>query len=130
MEPQRFPGPRPVVHLELHTNRARRALEFYERMFGWRGEVVEVGSARYTALSLGAGLGGGIVECSTARALWLPYIDVGDIRAATRRAVELGAEVLLAPREGVAGWRSVVRTPCGGEAALWQAKDGWDLDCS
>jgi hypothetical protein len=30
--------------------------------------------------------------------------------------------VLLAPREGPAGWRSVVRTPAGGEIAFWQPK--------
>src|SRR5215211_3309208 len=34
----------------------------------------------------------------------------------------LGAEVLLEPREGPAGWRSVVATPAGGEIAFWQPK--------
>jgi predicted enzyme related to lactoylglutathione lyase len=28
----------------------------------------------------------------------------------------------LSPREGPAGWRSVVATPAGGEIALWQPK--------
>ena len=35
---------------------------------------------------------------------------------------QLGASVLLAPREGPAGWRSVVATPDGGEIAFWQPK--------
>jgi hypothetical protein len=30
--------------------------------------------------------------------------------------------VLLEPREGPAGWRSVVATPAGGEIAFWQQK--------
>jgi hypothetical protein len=30
--------------------------------------------------------------------------------------------VLLEPREGPAGWRSVVTSPAGGELAFWQAK--------
>jgi hypothetical protein len=30
--------------------------------------------------------------------------------------------VLLEPREGPAGWRSVVSTPAGGEIAFWQPK--------
>jgi predicted enzyme related to lactoylglutathione lyase len=34
--------------------------------------------------------------------------------------------VLLEPREGPAGWRSVIATPEGGEIALWQQK-GWRL---
>jgi hypothetical protein len=36
---------------------------------------------------------------------------------------ELGAGVLLPPREGPAGWRSVVATPAGGEIAFWQQKE-------
>jgi hypothetical protein len=30
--------------------------------------------------------------------------------------------VLLEPREGPAGWRSVITEPAGGEVALWQRK--------
>jgi hypothetical protein len=29
---------------------------------------------------------------------------------------------MLSPREGPAGWRSVVSTPAAGEIALWQPK--------
>src|SRR5204862_6214980 len=68
----------------------------------------------------GRRLDGGIVECQTARALWLPYVQVDEIAAATRRARRSGAAVLLEPREGPAGWRSVVATSAGGEVALWQ----------
>jgi predicted enzyme related to lactoylglutathione lyase len=38
--------------------------------------------------------------------------------------------VLLAPREGPTGWRSVVATPEGGEIAFWQPKprrSGWQV---
>src|SRR5207302_6872505 len=73
---------------------------------------------------LGRGLGGGIVECSTRHPLWLPYVEVGEIAAATDRARRLGASVLLGPREGPAGWRSVVAAPSGGEIAFWQPKRG------
>ena len=40
----------------------------------------------------------------------------------TERARDLGAAVLLEPREGPAGWRSVLATREGGEIALWQPK--------
>jgi predicted enzyme related to lactoylglutathione lyase len=33
-----------------------------------------------------------------------------------------GASVLLEPREGPAGWRSVAASPAGGEIAFWQQK--------
>jgi predicted enzyme related to lactoylglutathione lyase len=62
------------------------------------------------------------VECGTERALWLPYVEVGSVANATAQAMELGASVTLAPREGPAGWRSVVTTPAGGEIAFWQMK--------
>ena len=64
-----------------------------------------------------------MVECATRRPLWLPYVEVADAAEATERARALGASVLLGPREGPAGWRSVVATPAGGELAFWQAKD-------
>jgi hypothetical protein len=52
------------------------------------------------------------------------YVEVSRIDEATDRARKLGAAVLLAPREGPAGWRSVIATPEAGEIALWQQK-GW-----
>jgi predicted enzyme related to lactoylglutathione lyase len=58
--------------------------------------------------------------------MWLPYVQVDCVDEATDRARELGAGVLLAPREGPAGWRSVIATPEGGQIALWQQK-GWRL---
>jgi predicted enzyme related to lactoylglutathione lyase len=117
------PGPRnPVVHLELHTGDLPAACDFYTRLFGWQQELVEAGSSSYLALDMGGEIGGGVVQCGTSRSLWLPYVEVADLAITTERARELGAAVSLEPREGPAGWRSVVATPAGGEVALWQPK--------
>jgi predicted enzyme related to lactoylglutathione lyase len=112
----------PVVHLELHTGDLEAARGFYEEACGWRPEWVHAGCGSYLALELGGGLGGGIAQCATERALWLPYIEVDDIGATTDRARRSGASVLLPTREGPGGWRSVVATPAGGEVAFWQRK--------
>lgn len=112
----------PVVHLELHTANLPRACAFYTQLFGWRAETIAASSRYYVALGLGRGVEGGVVECDTHRALWLPYVEVSEISAATERARELGASVSLEPREGPAGWRSVVAAPAGGEIGLWQPK--------
>jgi predicted enzyme related to lactoylglutathione lyase len=112
----------PVVHIELHTGDQPSACAFYAGLCGWRSQRLEVGGRSYLALELGDGFGGGIVECETRRPLWLPYVAVPEIGAATERARDLGARVLLAPREGPAGWRSVVSAPAGGEIAFWQPK--------
>jgi predicted enzyme related to lactoylglutathione lyase len=112
----------PVVHLELHTGDRRGAREYYSGLCGWRPERIDAGGGSYLALDLGGGFGGGIVECRTRRPLWLPYVEVDDVAGATDRARGLGARVLLQPREGPAGWRSVVAAPAGGEIAFWQPK--------
>jgi uncharacterized protein len=112
----------PVVHLELHTDDLPRARATYARLCGWHAEQVQTKAGPYTALGLGEHVGGGIVECGAPRSMWLPYVRVDEIEAAAARACELGASVLLEPREGPAGWRAVVSTPAGGEIAFWQPK--------
>ena len=116
--------PSPVVHLELHTGNLARACDLYSRLCGWRVEQVDAGPRSYQALDWGGGLGGGVVECGTSRPLWLPYVAVPRIAEATERARRLGATVMFGPREGPAGWRSVVTVPDGAELALWQPKAG------
>jgi predicted enzyme related to lactoylglutathione lyase len=113
----------PVVHLELHTGDLAGAAGFYSRLLRWRPTTVEAGSACYTAMELGGRLGGGIVECGTERPMWLPYVEVESVAEVTARAWEMGATVLLEPREGPAGWRSVVAVPGGAELALWHPKE-------
>jgi predicted enzyme related to lactoylglutathione lyase len=111
-----------VVHLELHTGDLPAARDFYAELCGWLPQRIDTAHGSYLALELDHRLGGGIVQCATQRPSWLPYVEVAQIARATELARRLGAAVLLEPREGPAGWRSVVRTRSGGEIALWQAK--------
>jgi uncharacterized protein len=115
---QRIPGGQ-LVHLELHTHDRAAARSLYRELLGWPAATVAGG---YVALDLGADVGGGIVECGTERSTWLPYVAVDDVAAFTATAQRLGATVPLEPREGPAGWRSVVATRAGGELAIWQPK--------
>jgi uncharacterized protein len=112
----------PVVHLELHTPDLSGACELYARLCGWANARIDTEAGSYRALAPGATLSGGVVECETPRPLWLPYVEVDNAAVAVARATELGASVLLEPREGPAGWRGVVATPAGGELAFWQPK--------
>src|SRR5262245_54328034 len=112
----------PVVHLELRTNNLSRACRFYTRLLGWRAEKIAVGRGSYLTLELGKGIEGGVVERDMEHPLWLPYVEVADIADMTERARQLGATVLLEPREGPVGWRSIVAVPAGAEIALWQPK--------
>jgi predicted enzyme related to lactoylglutathione lyase len=111
-----------VVHLELCTPNLPRACAFYTRLFDWRAETVHVGAGRYLALDLGTDLQGGVAEQERVQPLWLPYVQVPDVAAGTERARSLGGSVEIEPREGPAGWRSVVTAPAAGQIALWQPK--------
>jgi predicted enzyme related to lactoylglutathione lyase len=117
-------NPNPVVHLELHTSDLIGASALYSELCGWLPEPVETGAGRYLAFEFGAALAAGMVESGGRHPLWLPYVEVDRVDQATDRARRLGASVAVEPREGPAGWRSVVSTPCGGELAFWQPKEG------
>ncbi len=117
-----MPARNRVVHLELHSHDLPAASSFYERLLGWRRERVETVAGSYLAVELGAEIGGGFVQCPGGRSLWLPYVEVDDVRLACEDARRLGASVLVGPREGPAGWRSVISTAAGGEIAFWQPK--------
>ncbi len=110
------------MHLELHTHDLPAASTFYRRLMGWQTERLDCPRGTYHALTLGGAIDGGIVECGARRPIWLPYLEVREIEAMTERGRALGAAVLLEPREGPAGWRSVLATSEGGEIALWQPK--------
>ena len=114
---------KPVVHLELHTGdlQGARALSTPTCSAGSRSASRRA-SAPTSRSSWDAGSAAGSSSARTDRALWLPYVEVAEIGAATEGARASGAAVLLEPREGPAGWRSVVATPAGGEIALWQPK--------
>ena len=54
--------------------------------------------------------------------MWLAYVLVDDIRAATQKAKSLGAKVIRENHEvpGM-GWLSIFTDPQGAMLALWQA---------
>ena len=106
----------------LHTADSPQARDVYAELCGWRPEWIETRAGSYLSVELGDGLCGGIVECPIQRPRWMPYVEIPEIVAATDLARELGASVLLEPREGLVRWRSVVGTTVGGEIAFWQPK--------
>jgi uncharacterized protein len=111
----------PFVHLELRSPDRARACAFYAELLGWRASGVRGEHESYLALAMSDVISGGVVEAE-AGSSWLPYAEISDIEEATAHAERLGAAVILEPREGPAGWRSVVGVPAGAEVALWQPK--------
>jgi predicted enzyme related to lactoylglutathione lyase len=116
----------PFVHVELHTNELGRAKDFYSRLFDWTLQDVPMpGGGAYTLIQVGTGTGGGMVADQTPGMPphWMAYVGVDDVRAATRKARELGAKVVMDVMEVPDyGSMSVITDPTGATLALWQPK--------
>ena len=103
---------------ELHAADVDAAAGFYGTVAGWRTEDFMEG---YKAWYSGDAMVGGLLQKPTEAAptMWLPYLAVDDADAATAKAQELGATVMLEPMtmEGV-GRFSVVADPVGAAVGL------------
>jgi len=117
----------PFVHVELNTPDPKKAKEFYSKLFQWQLEDIPnpaVPDGAYTMIKVGEGTGGGLMKQIPGGPLgWLAYVGVDDIRAATKKAKSLGAEVMTDVTEvkGM-GWLSFIRDPTGAVLGLWQPK--------
>jgi predicted enzyme related to lactoylglutathione lyase len=117
----------PFVHVELNTPDPKKAKEFYSRLFQWQLEDMqnpEVPDGTYTIIKVGEGTGGGLMKQLPGGPLgWVAYVAVDDIRASTKKAESLGAEVMKDVTEvpGM-GWLSFIRDPAGAVLGLWQSK--------
>lgn len=111
----------PFVHVELLTSDVARAKEFYSGLFDWKLE--DVPGMEYTMINVGEGTGGGMMKnpLPDAPSIWIAYVLVDDVAAATTKAGSLGATVCKPVTEipGV-GWFSVITDPTGATLALWQ----------
>jgi predicted enzyme related to lactoylglutathione lyase len=116
------------VHVELHTNDLARAKEFYGKLFGWKLQDVPMpGGGSYTMIDVGGGTGGGMMTNQTPGTPphWMAYVGVDDVRAATKKARDLGAKVIADVMEVAEyGTMSVITDPTGATIAMWQPKGG------
>ena len=111
----------PFVYVELNTTDVSASKTFYTKLFDWKLE--DVPGADYTFIKVGEGTGGGMMKhpMPGAPSMWLPYVGVDDINAATAKAKSLGAKVIVDVREVMGhGQMSVLSDPTGATIALWQ----------
>ena len=102
----------PFVHVELNTQDPAAARRFYGALFDWSLEDVPMDGGTYTMVKVGNGTGGGMIKhpMPGAPSMWLAYVEVGDIQAATAKAKSLGAGVIVDVREVMgAGWLSIIQ---------------------
>ena len=102
-------------------------IAFYSAVFGWDAQPVDSaeGHAGYVMFykdgQLAAGmslLGAG----SDTPASWTSYVSVDDVGVIAARALELGAEVIVAPMDvSDAGRMTYLRDPQGASIGFWEA---------
>jgi predicted enzyme related to lactoylglutathione lyase len=97
------------------------AREFYSNLLGWTVAPAE-DAGRYQAWVMdGQRPWAGIAQADPAAAdAWLPYVVVEDLDEATKRAVSLGATVVVGVTDGPAGASVTIADPGGARLALFK----------
>ena len=115
----------PFVHVELMSTDIGKAKTFYGKLFDWKLEDMPMGDMTYTMIKVGEGTGGGMMKHPVpgAPSMWMAYVLVDDIAAATQKAKSLGATVMKDVTEVMgAGWFSIIVDPTGAMLGLWKPK--------
>jgi len=114
----------PFVHVELATTDLDKSKSFYQSLFSWQLQDMDMGGGMsYTMINVGEGTGGGMMKHPVpgAPSAWLAYALVDDVRAATDKAKSLGAKIMRDVTEVPnAGSFSIIIDPTGAALGLWQ----------
>lgn len=107
---------------ELWTPDPKKAVAFYEKVFGYTHDTMEMGThGPYYILKSGSTMRAGVTKSTDPKAtpMWLPYVRVDDCDATADKAHALGAQRLLPPTEfaGV-GRFSILQDPLGAAIAI------------
>lgn len=119
----------PFVHIELMANDVGKAKNFYGKLFDWKLEDMQIKREAnvpdtYTAIKVGEGTGGGMLKnpMPGGGSVWVPYVNVEDLRAATDKAKSLGAKVHKDSVDIGGGVFSIISDPDGAMLGLWKKK--------
>ncbi|OGT58623.1 MAG: glyoxalase [Gammaproteobacteria bacterium RIFCSPHIGHO2_12_FULL_63_22] len=116
----------PFVHVELNSNNLGKAQAFYGKLFDWKTQDTSLASGQYTTIDVGKGTGGGMNAHQLPgeqHSTWLPYVEVDDVKAATKKAISLGGTVIKDVTEiPDMGVMSIICDPTGANLGLWQPK--------
>ena len=115
----------PFVHVELVSTDVAKAKSFYGKLFRWKLEDVDMGDMTYTLIRVGEGTGGGLMKnpVSDGHSMWIAYVKVANVKAATKKAKALGAKIKKDVTEVKgAGSLSIITDPTGAMLGLWEPK--------
>jgi predicted enzyme related to lactoylglutathione lyase len=110
--------------VELVTGDADAAKAFYTEIFGWEYHDNPVGDGMVYSTALVDGKAAGALFASAEQPPhWNCYVTVASVDETTRKAAELGANVMAEPFDVMeVGRMSVIADPTGAALCLWEAK--------
>jgi predicted enzyme related to lactoylglutathione lyase len=116
----------PFCHLELDTTDPTKAKAFYSALFDWKITDSDMGGGMTysTFKPSDDSPGGGMMKHPVpgAPSSWLAYVLVEDVNAANKKAVSLGAKLMVDTQEVPnMGWFSIIADPTGAPLGLWQS---------
>ena len=110
----------PFVHVELNTDDVAKAKKSYLKLFDWKLSTMSLG---YTGIDVGKGGAGGGMQKKPmpgAPTMWLPYVQVDDVKKTVAKARKLGAAVQVEYMEiGDMGAIGVFTDPSGAAIGVW-----------
>ena len=114
-----------ITWTDLTIENAEEVRDFYSNVTGWTSKALSMGDCDDYCMNDAEGTTvAGICHARGPNAnippMWLIYINVDDLDASTAKCVELGGEVLEAPRSVGDGRMAVIRDPAGAVAGLYQ----------
>ncbi len=89
---------------ELMTRDAEGSKKFYRELLGWEMVDMPMQSGNYTVLKAGGEAVAGIMPMpagvpETVPTYWAAYITVNDVDAVAKKAVEMGATLIVPPTD-------------------------------
>jgi hypothetical protein len=86
---------------ELSTQDDKKALAFYEKVFGFGHDEMPMPQGTYYMLKQGDKMRGGLSKAMDAAtpAMWMQYVKVADCDASAAQATRLGARIVVPPSD-------------------------------
>ncbi len=115
---------------ELWTPDAKTALAFYEKVFGYTHDTMDMGpqGSYYLLKSADGKMRAGLMQSTDAKTppMWLPYVHVADCDASAAKATQLGALSQVVPPTDIpnVGRFAVLIDPLGAALAIIRGAAG------